>query len=152
MYVIVLLLMLATMGISTGWYKHVNVLIDPPSLLVVILIPLVLTVISGLGRDLLRAFKIIQSKENIYSLSELNRSKIAVDAFQAYVWMAGGFGTILGMVTLFSIIDDMDLFLPSVSVSLLTLLYSLIIVILVMPLKYKIKGVVASIDGDQDEA
>jgi len=151
MYLIVLLLMLFTMAIATGWFSHAGVLIDPPSILIVILIPLALIVISGLWRDLKRAFKIILSKENIYTRSELKKSEVAIKAFQTYVCLSGIFGTLVGMVTVLSILDDMDKLLPSISVSMLTLFYSLFIVILLMPIKYRIQSLIVEVDGEDNE-
>jgi hypothetical protein len=125
---------------------------DPATLMIVILIPLAWTYLSGSMKDVLRAMRIMFIKENIYSMSELRRSLNAINALRYYVVLSGLFVTLIGIVMIFSYNKIEPWFLAGISVSLLGILYSLMIVILIAPIHFKIKNYMIDIKELEDEA
>lgn len=152
MYVLALVIILGTLIISCGG-SSIFIFLDIPSILIVIFLSLSLLHVSGLFNDFRRALKIMTLKENnFYSISELKRSELAVNAFKKLVFLSGIFATLIGIVAVLALSDQgMDL-LKSASVAMLTTLYSLIIIIMITPIENKIKGYIIDLNSeDVDE-
>lgn len=141
MYILAIIIILATMFISSGG-TQLFVFLDLPSLIVVFTLSLSLLFVSGLWRDFRRALKISVSKDNFYNIHELKRAELSVRLTQRLLFASGAFASLLGLIAMFALLDDTASFLPAVSVALLTLFYSLIFILLLFPINYRIKAII----------
>ena len=103
---------------------------------------------SGLLSDFLRAFKIMGSRVNVWSMIELNKTELALRLAMKLLLISGLSGTIIGIISIASHLSDMSALLPSIGVALLTLHYSILLVFILLPMQAKVKAMILTMDKD----
>jgi len=126
----------------TIFWGGIFYLFDIPSFIVVFGISIPLFGITGLWNDFRRAIKIAYSKENLYEIYELKKSLLAIKAFQVLLIFSGLYGTIIGFIGILQGDYRPNNFLPLISVSLITLFYSITAILLMIPISYRIKSLI----------
>lgn len=113
-------------------------IIDPPSLVMILLIVLPILFATGLFKDFIKSFTIVATKKEV-PLLQLKRSLEAVSiAIKASIYtgvLGFMFGIIIGLKTL----DDLSALGPNLIAALCPLLYACMIAIVLMAIKYKLK-------------
>jgi hypothetical protein len=94
---------------------------------------------SGLLKSFFQSFSIMTSKNKTFSLSELKKTYNAVVLAIKLILVSGIALTCIGAIGLFSNIDDPKLILPSLSIAFLAVLYTFFIIIIFLPIQYRIK-------------
>ncbi|MCH4889112.1 hypothetical protein EZV73_16065 [Acidaminobacter sp. JC074] len=149
MYLIALIVTLIIMMLAV-FGSGLFYVFDSLSLIVVFGVSIALLLVTGLWRDFKRSVRIMFIKKNPYNLHELYRAKLSVTAFQALLLTSGLYGTVLGLIALLQGNQRPNIFLPSVSVSLITLFYSLTAIIILMPIRFKIKSLIIDLEHKND--
>lgn len=151
MYLIALFFMFTVfMFASTG---RIATFIDPASAIFVFITTAALLGASGLWKDFRRAFKASFSKVLIYNAVEIRRSITAVKLTMWLLFSSGLFATIIGLVGMFSHVYKEVI--PSrvfagISVSLLTTVYSGVVILILFPILFKLKALLIDLEV-QDE-
>jgi flagellar motor component MotA len=120
--------------------------IDLPSIVLILAFTLAMLLASGLLPDFLRGFKIMGKKVNDFSMLELEKTDIALRLAVKLLLLSGFLGTLIGVIAILTQLNDMSDFSKSLAVSLLTLLYSVLVVFILMPIKAKVKAIIKTIE------
>lgn len=123
---------------GAGSLKFLTMFLDLPSLICILLLSLPILVKNGLFKDFIRAFK-MQSKKFSCSLSDMRRSLDVVELMQKQILYAGGIATIVPVIYVLCIVDDLALVGPNIAVSLMTVFYTAILELLLLPMQLEIK-------------
>jgi flagellar motor component MotA len=79
---------------------------------------------------------------------ELNRTEIALRLAIKLLLSSGLLGSIIGIITLLSNISNMNHLGQNLAVSFLTVLYSILIVFILLPVQAKIKSMIITMDKE----
>ena len=120
LFIIVIIGVIIIGGGPVGVYNF----IDLPSIAVVILIPFSMCIFAGLGPDYVRAFQIgVGFRE--FTLKEYKASSIALGLMIKVFYLSGFIGSFIGILMILKLLDDIVSVSSSISVAMLTFLYSL---------------------------
>lgn len=117
----------------------ISMLVDAPSLLLVISFMLFMLFVSGELGDFFKAFSILFMKNKEISICELKLALHAVNTAMISVITAGVFGSIAPILMLLGSMSTPEKFGANIAVSLLMLLYAIIIVMFLIPVKSILK-------------
>lgn len=116
--------------------------IDPASLIFILLITLPLLASTGLLKDFRRGIKAAFLNKSIYTLQELKRSEMAIKLCMVLLIVSGIFATIIGGISMINHMGNelipTKLF-AGLSVASLTTVYSTFLILLLVPILYKVK-------------
>ena len=132
--VVVVLTALMTQGMSGGWIM----MIDFPSLFLLVLIGVPVLLASGLGKDFINAFHLALGKEKQAGLTELKRASEAADCFMKVIRYGSVFIAVLEFINIYNVADDPQLWRANLVVTSTVLLYAFAINILMLPVKYRL--------------
>jgi hypothetical protein len=112
--------------------RELTYYIDLPSLLGILIFTVPFIIVSGQGRNFIKAFS-VGKKE--YSLMELKDIVMAIGSVQKVVVYAGLIDTVISIVLLLQNLTDSQMIGPNLAVALLTCLYIVVIELFLLPLK-----------------
>lgn len=112
--------------------------IDVPSIFFIMFYVTIMLLFSGYFKDFINAFRAISG--NSYPMEKIKRSIEALNIAIIVTLISGVLGTVNGAVIVLSNTAFAEKILPSLAVSLLTLHYSLLISMLLYPIKSMLKG------------
>lgn len=121
-------------GCSSGSFS-LTYFVDIPSLLMVLLICIPILISSGLFKDFNNAFRIALSKKSDKSLIEIKRALEAVTLMIKTLLSSGLFLLAASLLTILRRLDDPSNLGPFLSIALITWVYTLIITLLLLPIK-----------------
>lgn len=134
MLVIIVAVLYITM--VTGGMGGIIMLIDIPSLLLIIFFCVPVIVVSGLWGDFIKAFSVSKQK---YSIAQLRRCLEAVLVAQKLVLISSFFTAFISIITLLRRLEEPALFGPNLAVVCLSGLYAVILEFLLLPLKTNVQ-------------
>ncbi len=146
MYVIGIVIFVALLAGITFLTSAPLAFVDLPSLLVILALSATVLAASGLMGDFFKGFKLMGQKANPYSAIELKRIQAAVKLSIRAFLLSGAVGTVVGVVGMLSQLSDVSTLGPNAAVALLTLLYSLVFVLIVLPVQARVKAVLATME------
>lgn len=149
MLVIIVGLMYTVM--VTGSANDIVMLIDIPSLFLIILFSVPVLIISGLWKDFIKAFSVSKQK---YSIAQLRRCLEAVLVVQKLVLISSFFTAFISIIMLFKNLDEPEFIGPNLAVICLSGLYAVIIEFLLVPLKTNVQVTLIhemEINNEEDE-
>lgn len=111
---------------------------DPPSLILLLVLTIPVLFRNGLGKDFLRAFKLLKKGYNC-RLGELRRTLDAVEMMQKQIIWAGITILMVSFIQVLAYISDPASVGPSVAVSCLSILYAAVMEMLLLPLQIEAK-------------
>lgn len=114
-------------------------LVDFVSLLSILLLSLPMLAVAGLIRDFFRSFSIVFAKTCTADKREITRALTAVKMASRLFLFTGILTSLLGLVGMLSILDDPASIGPNMAVAILSLLYSMFISILLLPVKARLE-------------
>ena len=132
---IFLILMTYTGGDRTfalSWF------IDFPTLLVMVIFVVPVLMRGGMWKDFKRAFQLLKKRYDC-RLSELRRTKDVLEMIQKQIWYAGILTMMVSIMYIMVNISDPSLLGPNVAISILTLFYTVVLVMLLLPLQLEVK-------------
>jgi len=135
--IILLFLILAGAIYIGGGPSAITAFIDFPSLLIVVIIILSMLLFTGQLTDYSRAISIGMGKTE-YTMKELKSSSIAINLSIKICYLSGIIGTFIGIIQILRHLDDPSSVGPAISVSFLTVFYSLFINVIQYAIKAKI--------------
>ena len=132
---IFLILMTYTGGDRTfalSWF------IDFPTLLVMVIFVVPVLMRGGMWKDFKRAFQLLKKRYDC-RLSELRRTKDVLEMIQKQIWYAGILTMMVSILYIMVNISDPSLLGPNVAISILTLFYTVVLEMLLLPLQLEVK-------------
>ncbi len=149
MLVIIVGLMYTVM--VTGGANDIVMLIDMPSLFLIILFCVPVLIISGLWKDFVKAFSVSRQK---YSIAQLRRCLEAVLVTQKLVLISSFFTAFISIITLLKKLVEPEFLGPNLAVVCLSGLYAVIVEFLLLPLKTNVQVTLIhemEISNEEDE-
>ena len=132
---IFLILMTYTGGDRTfalSWF------IDFPTLLVMVIFVVPVLMRGGMWKDFKRAFQLLKKRYDC-RLSELRRTKDVLEMIEKQIWYAGILTMMVSIMYIMVNISDPSLLGPNVAISILTLFYTVVLEMLLLPLQLEVK-------------
>lgn len=132
---IFLILMTYTGGDRTfalSWF------IDFPTLLVMVIFVVPVLMRGGMWKDFKRAFQLLKKSYDC-RLSELRRTKDVLEMIQKQIWYAGILTMMVSIMYIMVNISDPSLLGPNIAISILTLFYTVVLEMLLLPLQLEVK-------------
>ncbi len=150
MFIIAIIIVLGTMIVATG-FGGLTAMLDVPSLVIPILMVAVIIGAAGLSKDFLRGLKSAVSKENIYTVKELKRTRLSLKLALWTLLLSGLGTTLIGWVALLSFISDPANLNSAFSVSMISFTYSIFMMILLLPVDFKIRCIILELEEKHEE-
>lgn len=137
---VLVVLFCVTVNMGLGQWQSVLVgLIDPPTLIMMVVCVLPALLVCGMWKDFIRAVK-LQKKSYTCSLNEMKKARYAVSFLQKNLIWGGGIITLIGLMNLFLCVpDDWRALGPALSVAAIPLLYVAMLEFLLLPLEIVLK-------------
>lgn len=148
MYIIGLAIFLAFLAFSASMSGGLSAFVDLPSIILILSFSIPMLMGSGLTKDFTRGFSIMGQKINTYSLLELRKTQTALKLMIKLLLFSGLIGTLTGIIGMAVNMHDMSTFMPNLAVSLLTLLYSLLLVCLLLPVKARVNTIIFTMNKE----
>lgn len=101
---------------------------------------------SGLLSDWLHGFKMMGQKENTFSKIELLKTEIALKYSFVLFILSGLIGTLIGIISLLSHLDNPSMLGKSLAAGLITLLYSMLLSFILIPIRAKVRAIINTLD------
>lgn len=139
--ILLFVLLLAFISVITG---APMAFIDIPSLIVILGICIPILLASGLTKDFIRGFKVMQRLPNQLTEIELKRTLIAINLVMKSAIIGGFLGSLFGAVAIGAQIDSISKLGPSIGVALLTTVYALVFYVILLPVQYRVKAVLST--------
>lgn len=128
--------------------------IDPPSLIIILVLAVPVLFRGGIWKDFLRAWKLLKKNYTCH-LSEIRRALDAVEMMQKQLVYAGIISMLLSFVHVLGRLSDPASLGPNVAVAILTMLYAVIFEMLLLPLQIEAKRRIVDymeVDTDAESA
>jgi flagellar motor component MotA len=148
MYIIGITIFLAFLAFSASMSGGLSAFVDLPSIILILSFSIPMLMASGLTKDFTRGFRIMGQKINTSSLLELRKTQTALKLMIKLLLFSGLIGTLTGIVGMSINMHDLSNFMPNLAVSLLTLLYSLLLVCLLLPVKARVNTIILTMKKD----
>lgn len=142
MYFIALLIFIVAVFATFLFASDPSYYLDPPTLIILITIFFPMMFTSGLFKPLRNAFSLTISKNNNLSITELKKSYNAVVLAIKLISVSGIILTMIGVIALLGNFDDPYKLGPALSVALLSIFYTLITIIIFLPVQYCVKSMI----------
>ena len=112
--------------------------LDPPSLIIVLVLTAPILFKGGMWQDFLRAWKLLKKSYTCH-LGEIRRSLDVVEMMQKQLVYAGIISMLLSLVHVLGMLSDPASLGPNIAVAILTMLYAVILEMLLLPLQMEAK-------------
>lgn len=139
MYVVSMILFLVILILSVSIWSMATLYVDLPSLVLIVTFTVPILFASGLHMDFLKSFKLMRSKENLFSVIELKRMLQAVKLVIKTTLTSGILGSLIGSI---AILSKGTFVLGHFSVAMISLLYGIIFVLVLLPIEARIKATI----------
>ncbi len=146
MYLVGCLIFIALLVVILGFTSSLLLFVDIPSLILILGFTIPILMASGVLGDFVKSFKVMTVRENTASVFELKRMLLANALAMAMFILSGILGTLIGAVSIMNYAEAGVNLLPSVAISLITTLYGFVLMILLIPIRVKIKAILLSLE------
>jgi flagellar motor component MotA len=85
-------------------------------------------------------------KINEYTRLELEKTDIALKLAIKLLLLSGVLGTMIGFIAMLAQVSDMTLLPKNLAVALLALVYSVMLVFILLPVKAKVKAIIKTVE------
>jgi len=130
----ILFLLLATQMVA----GNIMCFFDLPSLILIFFMTWIILFMSGLTKDFLRGFILFFGKRKEMDSEMLCRTKVAYKLVLIALPSVGMVMSLIALVAVFGILDDIQNLGPNLAVAILTLFYSLVLEMLLLPVAGKL--------------
>lgn len=133
--------------------SSLTMLIDAPSLVLLMIIGVSMLLAAGLGKDFLAAFRLALGKEKqAVGLRERKRAVEAVELFMKTMRYGGVFSVILQLIAISSLMKDVAMWGIYLSVIFVALVYAYAVNLLLLPVKSRLNlGIIEYVQGVESE-
>lgn len=129
--------------LGSAWMSAGNIIwyYDMPSLVLIVVLMLILLFMCGLTKDFLRGVAFFFRKNKEMEETELKRTLAAFKLVLIALPIDGLIASLIATVTILGKVNDMSMLGPHAAVAVLTLLYSLVLEVLLLPIAAKMWAV-----------
>ena len=131
-------MVVTNMGLGMGlWF------LDYPTAMILLVMVTLFLLATGLGKPFLQSFRLVTGKKADISETDLCLAKAAVKLVSATLFWTGLLETCIGVITImlnYSPGHDADVMCVSLSVALLGILYGILGVLLLLPIRMKLEA------------
>lgn len=113
-------------------------LLDPPSLIIVLMFTVPVLLKGSVWKDFVRAWRLLKKKYTCH-LSDLRRTLDVVEMVQKQVLYGGVVCVLITLITILINLSEPASFGPKLAVTILSMLYALLIEMLLLPLQLEVK-------------
>ena len=149
---VLIIVLVFNLCISWGFGDNIlhafSFLLDLPSILLILMMVAPALLVSGMGKDFLRAFSV--GKKD-YTLRELERSLEAVSTVQKIIFCAAAISGMIALVTILYQISDISYLGPCMAVAGLVVLYAAILEFFLIPVKANVQNTITDLMDVEDE-
>lgn len=150
-----ILILLVTEGgfFQEGLRNIANVLVDLPSLIIILVFTVPVLIRNGVWKDFKRAFFLLK-KGYACHLSELKRTQDVLEMLQRQVFCAGIVAMLLTFINIMRSLSDLASLGPNMAVAVMTVLYATVIEMLLLSLQLEVKRRIIDfmeLDEDMEE-
>lgn len=126
--------------LMTAWMCAGNIIwyMDSPSLLLITILILILLFMCGLTKDFFRGIAFFFGKDKTMEAEELRRTLAAFKLVLVGLPIGGFAASLIAFVAILGKMNDISSLGPNLAVAILTLLYSLVIELLLLPIAAKL--------------
>ena len=126
--------------LGTAWLSAGNILwyFDMPSLILIIILMLILLFMCGLTKDFFRGIAFFFGKNRAMEENELSRTLAAFKMVLIALPLDGLVSSLIAVVAVLGLLSDKAALGPNLAVAILTLLYSLVLELLLLPVAAKL--------------
>ncbi len=123
-----------------AWMTAGNIMwfLDFPSLVLIAVLMWILLFMCGLTKDFCRGISLFFKKDKTVEREELERTLVAFKLVLIALPIGGLVASLIALVAIIGLLDNPALLGPNLAVAILTLLYSLIIELLLLPVAAKL--------------
>lgn len=122
--------------------------VDMPSMLMLLLITFPMLISSGLLKDFNRSFKLVISKKQEVTLTQLKRSLEAVNYVIKTLLYVSIFTVVSTLVIVYGSVTDTRMLYANLAVAVLPMVYGFFLILILLPVKTRLKVMI--IDFVQD--
>lgn len=113
-------------------------LVDPPSLVIILVFTVPVLLKGGVWKDFVRAWRLLK-KEYTCHLSDLRRTLDVVEMMQKQVLYGGVVCVLMTFISILANLSDPASLGPNLAVAILSMLYALLLEMLFLPLQLEVK-------------
>lgn len=122
--------------------------IDLSSIIIVLTFSIPMLMASGLLTDFIRGFRIMGQKVNTWSLFELKKTEISLRLMIRLLLLSGLLGCLICIISILSSFSAISKIGPNLAIASLTLLYSVLMVFILLPVQAKVKAIILTMDKE----
>lgn len=130
---------LLSFSVSASGFYGITYFMDFVSLLLILFVTLPMLALSGLGKDFIRAFRLVFTMDAPCSDMELERSLQGVSLFIRLLLLSGIFSFFCNLILILRMLDDPATLGPNLSVAILSVIYALFSVLFLLPIEARLK-------------
>lgn len=127
-------------------FSPMAIVIDFPSLIVILGITIPVLLLSGLFKDFIKSFRLLTLSENPFSKIELKKMQASIKLTIKLLGFSGILAAFVGIIASLNGFTDMAILFSNLAISLIAPLYSVLFIIILLPIEAKIKAILSTLE------
>lgn len=127
-------------------FSPMAIVIDFPSLIVILGITIPVLLLSGLFKDFVKSFRLLTLSENPFSKIELKKMQASIKLTIKLLGFSGILAAFVGIIASLNGFTDMTILFSNLAISLIAPLYSVLFIIILLPIEAKIKAILSTLE------
>lgn len=127
-------------------FSPMAIVIDFQSLIVILGITIPVLLLSGLFKDFIKSFRLLTLSENPFSKIELKKMQASIKLTIKLLGFSGILAAFVGIIASLNGFTDMTILFSNLAISLIAPLYSLLFIIILLPIEAKIKAILSTLE------
>lgn len=139
MFLVMIIAIIGLLLFTVSQPSGIMVYIDPASMVLIFVFSVIPLIWSGSLLDIKIGIQLIMSNETTFTLLQLKNAYAAFEMLNKSLIIASIFATLIGGISILTYLGDISNIGPSLAVVVLTILYSVTIMIFVAPIQLRLK-------------
>lgn len=127
-------------------FSPMAIVIDFQSLIVILGITIPVLLLSGLFKDFVKSFRLLTLSENPFSKIELKKMQASIKLTIKLLGFSGILAAFVGVIASLNGFTDMAILFSNLAISLIAPLYSVLFIIILLPIEAKIKAILSTLE------
>ena len=127
-------------------FSPMAIVIDFQSLIVILGITIPVLLLSGLFKDFVKSFRLLTLSENPFSKIELKKMQASIKLTIKLLGFSGILAAFVGIIASLNGFTDMAILFSNLAISLIAPLYSVLFIIILLPIEAKIKAILSTLE------
>ena len=127
-------------------FSPMAIVIDFQSLIVILGITIPVLLLSGLFKDFIKSFRLLTLSENPFSKIELKKMQASIKLTIKLLGFSGILAAFVGIIASLNGFTDMAILFSNLAISLIAPLYSVLFIIILLPIEAKIKAILSTLE------